>query len=55
MPYKVERRGSEYCVVKAGDGRTLGCHATKDAARKQIFAINVSEGRVKGVQPRKKK
>lgn len=55
MPYTIERRGTEHCVVKEGDGKTLGCHATQEAAQKQIFAINMSERKIPGVKPRQKK
>lgn len=55
MPYVVRKVGTEFCVQKADGGRTLGCHATREAAQKQIFAINVSEGRVPGVKPHKTK
>lgn len=53
MPYHVVKRGTEYCVENKENGKTHGCHQTEDKARKQIFAINVSEGKIPGVKPKK--
>lgn len=49
MPYKVGAKGSYGCsgypAVK-DSGEVMGCHKTRGAAAKQIYAINVSEGNV---------
>jgi hypothetical protein len=49
MPYTVRRRGDEWCVYKIEGGRasgnTLGCHATKSGARRQIAAIEANESK----------
>ena len=53
MPSKTEKRGKKYAAVTPS-GRTLGTHATKKEAQAQAFAVNVSEGLIPGVRPRKK-
>jgi len=49
MPYHVGAKGSYGCegypAVK-DDGTVMGCHKTKEAAARQIYAINVSEGNI---------
>jgi len=55
MPYEVRKCGTEYCAVNKKTGRVLGTHATKDAAAKQIYAVNVSEGHIPNVKPRQRR
>ncbi len=43
MPYKVEKRGSEYCVVKKDDGKKIGCHSTREKALRQMRALYAKE------------
>jgi 2'-5' RNA ligase len=45
MPWKVEKRGSRYCVVKEGTTRPIpgGCHATRADAVKQQKALYARE------------
>lgn len=48
MPYTVKKgqgcpESRPYAVVKTGDGKVIACHATPEAAGKQIGAINHSE------------
>ena len=49
MPYRVGAKGSYGCsgypAVK-DDGTVMGCHKTRGAAARQIYAINVSEGNI---------
>lgn len=44
MPYKIVKKGDEYCVVKKSDNKQVACHATREKAARQIAAINASEG-----------
>lgn len=43
MPWKIERRDEEYCVIKEADGDVEGCHETRDKALAQLAALNASE------------
>jgi hypothetical protein len=43
MPYSIQKRGSEYCVIKDSDGSSVGCHATRGGAEAQRAAINISK------------
>ena len=49
MPYRVGAKGSYGCSgypsVKE-DGTVMGCHKTRSQAAAQIYAINVSEGKI---------
>jgi hypothetical protein len=50
MPYKVGAKGSYGCsgfpALKEGTNEVVGCHKTRAAAAAQIYAINVSEGKI---------
>ena len=49
MPYHVGAKGSYGCSgypALKDDGTVMGCHKTKGAAARQIYAINVSEGKI---------
>ena len=49
MPYHVGTKGSYGCEgypALKDDGTVMGCHKTKSAAARQIYAINVSEGNI---------
>jgi len=51
MPYSInegpcetaEGKGGQYAVVKDDDGTQMGCHTTRDAALRQIAALEASE------------
>lgn len=43
MPWSIEKRGDEYCVVKDGTGETEGCHPSRQKARDQMAALYASE------------
>jgi len=49
MPYRVGAKGSYGCsgypAVK-DDGTVMGCHKSRGAAARQIYAINISEGNI---------
>lgn len=40
MPWKIEKQGRKFCVVKETDGSTVACHTTKKKANAQIAALN---------------
>lgn len=50
MPYRVGAKGSYGCsgfpALKEGTNEVMGCHKTRAAAASQIYAINVSEGKI---------
>ena len=49
MPYHVGSKGSYGCSgypALKDDGTVMGCHKTKGAAARQIYAINISEGNI---------
>jgi hypothetical protein len=49
MPYHVGAKGSYGCAgypALKDDGTVMGCHQTRGAAARQIYAINVSEGKI---------
>ena len=53
MPYKVVKRGGQYCVISEGSGKSHGCHPTAAKARAQQKAIYANappekEGKEKG-------
>jgi hypothetical protein len=49
MPYSIGERGSYGCsgypVVKDDDKKVMGCHETREAAGRQIAAIEANEGK----------
>lgn len=53
MPYHTTKKGKQYETV-SDTGKVLGKHPTKKQAQKQATAVNISEGFVPGVSPRKK-
>jgi hypothetical protein len=53
MPYHTEKRGKKFATV-SDTGKVLGTHATKKEAQAQATAVNISEGHVPGLSPRKK-
>ena len=49
MPYHVGSKGSYGCSgypALKDDGTVMGCHKTRGAAARQIYAINISEGNI---------
>jgi K+-transporting ATPase c subunit len=54
MPYHTAKRGKKYATV-SDSGTTLGPHATKAKAQAQATAVNIAEGYVPGLKPKKKK
>jgi phage head maturation protease len=45
MPWHIEKRDDEYCVVKDADGSSAGCHPTEEEAKAQLRALYASENR----------
>lgn len=43
MPWHIERRDGQFCVIKDSDGSSEGCHATRDEAADQIRALYASD------------
>lgn len=43
MPYKIQPKGNQFCVVKSDDGKQIACHPDKPAAVKQMKALYASE------------
>lgn len=43
MPWHIEHRGDEYCVIKDSDGESEGCHPSREAAQRQLAALYASE------------
>jgi hypothetical protein len=50
MPVHSEKKGKKFVVVD-DKGKQYGSHATKEAAVKQVTAVNIAEGDVAGVIP----
>lgn len=46
MPYSIEKRGSEYCVV-SDKGDAKGCHKSKKKAKKQLKALYANDPHAK--------
>ncbi len=65
MPFRIRKRGDEYCVVKINpddsDGDTSGCHDTEEEAEAQLTALNINvtaeegEGSIHPDKPKKRK
>jgi len=45
MPWKVEQRGQQYCVVKIADGTTVHCHDTREQADAQVRALYANDAK----------
>lgn len=43
MPWKVQKRGSRYCVIKETDGSNEGCHDTREEAEAHQRALYAHE------------
>lgn len=46
MPYSVEKRGDEWCVV-TDTGESKGCHKSKKQAKKQLKALYANDPHAK--------
>ena len=49
MPWSVEQRGDEWCVIKESDGSKAGCHASKSRAVAQQRALYAQEAQTASV------
>jgi phage head maturation protease len=45
MPYHIEKRDDQFCVIKDDGGENEGCHDTEDEANAQMRALYASEQR----------
>lgn len=45
MPWKIEQRGNQHCVIKESDNSTVHCHDTREQALAQMRALYASEGK----------
>ena len=54
MPVHSKRTSKGYKVVD-NKGKTYGTHKTKKAAVRQVVAVNIAAGHVRGLKPRKRK
>lgn len=43
MPFSIIQRGGEHCVIREGNPKPLGCHATRDEALAQLRAVQANE------------
>lgn len=39
MPYKIQKRGNEFCVIGKDDGKVKGCHPSREKAVRQLQAL----------------
>lgn len=51
MPWSIERRQDEWCVIKEDDGTSAGCHATRERALRQQRALYAQEAQTASVVP----
>ena len=49
MPYNIEKRDDEWCVVKEAGGENMGCHDSEEKAERQVAALNISDKTVQAV------
>jgi phage head maturation protease len=45
VPWHIEKRDDEFCVIKDADGKSAGCHPTEEKAKAQLAALYASENR----------
>lgn len=50
MPWHVEERDGEYCVIKDSDGSKAGCHPSREKANAQMRALYSSESRTADIE-----
>jgi len=48
MPVRVERRGSQHCVVKVDTGELEKCYDDAEQANKYASALNIAYAKAKG-------
>lgn len=51
MPWRIERRGSKFCVIKESDDSTEKCHDTEAKAKAHLRALYASENKASGGKP----
>jgi hypothetical protein len=50
MPWSIQRKDDEWCVIKDSDGSSAGCHATRERALKQQRALYAQESQTASVE-----
>lgn len=45
MPWTVEKRDNEFCVIKQSDNSVVHCHPTREKAMAQVRALYANEGK----------
>lgn len=50
MPWSIQHKGDEWCVIKDSDGSSAGCHATRERALKQQRALYAQESQMASVE-----
>jgi hypothetical protein len=50
VPWSIERRQDEWCVIKDSDGSSAGCHATRERALRQQRALYAQESQTASVE-----
>ena len=43
MPWHIEKKGDEFCVIKDSDGSSAGCHPSREKANAQMRALYSKE------------
>jgi hypothetical protein len=51
MPWSIQRKDDEWCVIKDSDGSSAGCHATRERALRQQRALYAQEAQMASVVP----
>src|SRR4030095_3500837 len=52
MPWHIEHREDEWCVVKDADGSTEKCHPTEERAKRHMAALYAAEPNARSVEMR---
>jgi hypothetical protein len=52
MPYRIEKQGSKYCVVKQDGGASMGCSDSEDEAKKHMSALYANENKAMTINER---
>jgi phage head maturation protease len=52
VPWHIEKREDEFCVIKDDDGENEGCHETEEGAKRQLRALYASENRTEQAERR---
>jgi hypothetical protein len=50
LPWTIQRKDDEWCVIKDDDGSSAGCHATRERALRQQRALYAQESQTASVE-----